>query len=120
MLTSTSRAIAAATVAVMALGAAAVPPAAAADFGQVQMTRPDGLTDVSWRGRGSNAAVLGAVGTVFGTIAALAAADAYRNSHPYYPYGYSQPAPYYGGYAYAPRPGIPFGGWHGGWHHHRG
>lgn len=130
MRTSMSRAVAAATVAVMVLGAAAVQPAAAADFGQAQMTRPEGLTDVSYR---SNAAVLGAVGAVFGTIAGLAAANAYRDSHPYYPQGnyqgyyqgYYQPGPSYGGgYAYRPAPIVPYGGWHGGWHegwhHHRG
>lgn len=58
-----------------------------------------------------NAAMLGAVAGVFGTIAALAAEDQYRDEYygydggPYYaPYGY-----YYGG----PR------GYYGGyWHHH--
>jgi hypothetical protein len=60
-----------------------------------------------------NAAVFGAVAGLFGTIAAIAAADQYRDAYydggPYY-YGYGGPyvyGPSYGGY----------GHWHGG---HRG
>jgi hypothetical protein len=66
-----------------------------------------------------NAAVLGAVLGVFGTVAALAAADRYDHyyGYPYYdgPYGY-----YYGGgpYGYyAPRH-YAYHRWHHHWHHH--
>lgn len=64
------------------------------------------------RGRG-NAAVAGAVVGLFGTIAALAARDAYRDRY----YG----DPYYGGspYAYYP-PVYRYRHWHRHWrHHHR-
>lgn len=59
-----------------------------------------------------NAAAVGAVLGVFGTIAALAAADSYRDS---YYYGSPYPGPYaYGpGYGYAPYYGYRR------WHHHR-
>ncbi|HWL03948.1 MAG TPA: hypothetical protein VNQ99_03280 [Xanthobacteraceae bacterium] len=49
--------------------------------------------------RGNNAAALGAVTAIFGTIATIAAADAYRDRYYYAPYGYA-PAPVY----YGPRP----------------
>jgi hypothetical protein len=79
-----------------------------------------GLTpaDARYRHRG-NAAAAAAVFGLFGTIAAIAAADAARDDYygGYYggPYSYA-PAPYYG---YGGRGGYR-GHWHGGhhWHHH--
>lgn len=72
-----------------------------------------GLTPAEARHRhyGNAAAVAGVIG-VFGTIAALAAADQYRDG--YYGYG-----PYYGGYYSAPY-GYYGGGYRygGHWHHH--
>lgn len=63
----------------------------------------------------ANAAALGAVLGVFGTIAALAAQDRYRDRY------YYGPGPYYGGpYAYAPPPGYFYRHryWrHRHWHH---
>ena len=64
------------------------------------------FTPASARSRGDAAALAAIVG-VFGTIAAIAAADAYRDHHPHY-YGHR---PYYGG-PYAPPPayyGGPYG-----------
>jgi hypothetical protein len=59
----------------------------------------------------ANAAVLGAVIGVFGTIAVLAAQDRYRDRY-YYGRG-----PYYGGpYAYGPPPVYYYRHRH--WHHH--
>lgn len=59
----------------------------------------------------ANAAALGAVLGVFGTIAALAARDRYRDRY------YYGPGPYYGGpYAYAPPPRYYYYG-HRHWHH---
>jgi len=54
--------------------------------------------------RGGNRAAFGAVAGMFGTIAALAAADQYNDG-------------YYGGpgYGYGYGPGYRYGGWH---HHH--
>ncbi|HZL31822.1 MAG TPA: hypothetical protein VFC54_12285 [Pseudolabrys sp.] len=64
-------------------------------------------------GRG-NAAVAGAVLGVFGTIAALAARDAYRDRY----YGYGSYDPYYGAaYGYYPRPGYRYRHWHRRHHH---
>ncbi len=79
-----------------------------------------------WHHHRGNAAVLGAVAGMFGTIAALAAADRYRNDY-YYDYDggpyYDAPYGYYGGYGYAPGYGFGgFGGYRGrgghGHHHH--
>ncbi len=81
----TNRAIAAATAVALGLTAIATTPASAAP---------------RHYGHG-NAAVIGAAAAIFGTIASIAAANAYRDSHPY---GY---APYYGPpgpYAYQPYP----------------
>jgi hypothetical protein len=72
-----------------------------------------------------NAAALGAVMGMFGTIAAIAAADQYRHRYydgdPYYydaPYGYGGPYVYsyggYGGYG----GGHGYHGYHGHHHHH--
>jgi hypothetical protein len=76
-----------------------------------------GLTPAEARHRHyGNAAAVAAVVGLFGTIAALAAADQYRDD--YYGYG-----PYYGGYYPAPYAyygggyrGYRYGGGH--WHHH--
>jgi hypothetical protein len=88
-----NRAIAAATAAAIALTAVAVTPASARPYRHHH------------RGAG-NAAVLGAVAGLFGTIATLAARDRYERHYgygyaPYYappppaPYGYYGPGPYY-------------------------
>ena len=67
------------------------------------------------RWRGGNRAALGAVIGVFGTIAALAAADQYRNGYYYGDPGYAYGPGYgYGGRGY--RGGR--GGWHQRHHHH--
>ncbi|MEP7031993.1 MAG: hypothetical protein ABI830_13740 [Pseudolabrys sp.] len=66
--------------------------------------------------RGGNRAAFGAVLGVFGTIAALAAADQYRNDNYYYgggPYYYGSPG-YYGGGGY-----YRGGGGYSRHHHHR-
>jgi hypothetical protein len=75
-----------------------------------------GLTPAEARHwRRGDAAVLGAVAGIFGTIAVLAARDRYRDDY----YGcYGCGGPYYGGpgpYAYAP--GYRYDGWHHHWHH---
>lgn len=73
-----------------------------------------GLTPAEARHRHyGNAAVAAGVIGLFGTIAALAAADQYRDD--YYGYGGYYPAPYAyygGGYRYG---GYRYGGH---WHHH--
>jgi hypothetical protein len=113
-----SRSIAVATAAATLLGTIAVTPAAAAP--QKAQATNGALTDVSSRARGhrrgysnGNAAALGAVGLVFGTIAGLAAADQRRRayeSYGYAPYGY---APYgYAPYGYAAPP-VYYGGPYG-------
>jgi len=73
-----------------------------------------GLTPAQARHRHrGDAAVLGAVAGVFGTIAALAANDQYRNDYGCYGcYG----GPYYAPYGYAPHYGYRRGYRH--WHHH--
>jgi len=100
------RAIAAATAALIGLTAIAVTPASAASSPrkEVQAAR-DGATDISSRRRyrGNNAAAIGAAAAIFGTIATIAAANAYRDRDPY-GYGYR---PFYGPpgpYAYGPYP----------------
>ena len=92
MLITRNRAIAAATAAAIALTSMAVTPASARPYRQYH------------RG-GGNAAALGAVAGLFGTIIALAARGRYeRHGYgsygPYYapapaPYGYYAPGPYY-------------------------
>jgi hypothetical protein len=82
------RAIAAATAAAIALTSFAVTPASARPYG--------------YHHRGANAAVLGAVAGVFGTIAALAARNRYERDYRYGYGPYYAPAPY--GYYGAPRP----------------
>ena len=87
MRTTRNRVIAAAAAAAIALTSMAATPAAASPYRY-------------HRGPG-NAAVLGAVAGVFGTIAALAAHDHYVRHYGYAPY-------YYGPYA-PPPPPAPYG-----------
>jgi hypothetical protein len=111
-----SRSIAAALVGALALTSFNLVPAQATprNSGQAQVQSPATTTDFSARrrhyGRG-NAAALGAVLGVFGAIAAIAAADQYRNNYYGNP-GYGYGAPY--GYA----PAYRFGGYRH-HHHHR-
>jgi hypothetical protein len=69
-----------------------------------------------------NAAVVGAVLGLFGTIAAVAAADRYRDDDYAYGYGgpyYYAPYGYYGGgHGYAPHHFRGYRGRHDGYHHH--
>jgi hypothetical protein len=99
MFTKTTRAIAAAAAASIALTAFGLAPATAQPL----------ATKVSYRHDGG-AAALGAFAAIAGTIAMIAAS--HHDDGPYYgsPYGYA-PAPY----AYAPHYGR-WGGWHGHWH----
>ena len=96
MSTKTSRAIAAAVAASIAL----------TGFGLTQASAAPLPTEVAYRHHGDGAAVIGAFAAIAGTIAAIAAArhdrDAYYDGGPY-AYGYG-PAPY------------GYGGWHGHWH----
>jgi len=101
MLTKTTRAIAAAAAASIALSTVALAPAGAAPL----------ATEVGYRHDGG-AAAIGAFAAIAGTIAMIAAA--HHDRTPYYeaPYGYGYaPAPY----AYAPRYGSDWHGWHH-WH----
>ncbi|MGH6682525.1 MAG: hypothetical protein ACRECA_01145 [Pseudolabrys sp.] len=104
---TTNRSIAAALAGAIALSTIAFAPAQAASN-----TATTFSARRHWHHHG-NAAMIGAVAGVFGTIAAIAAADQYRNDYygydggPYYaPYGY-----YYGGPRY-------YGGGHWRHHHH--
>ena len=106
MLTKTTRAIAAAAAASIALTAFTLSPVAAEPL----------ATQVGYRNDGS-AAALGAFAVIAGTIATIAASHHDRGPVYAAPYGYGYaPAPY----AYAPRYyGSDGGGWHG-WHGWRG
>jgi hypothetical protein len=103
------RAIAAASAAIIAVTAVAVTPASAASSPRTEAKAAQS-TDISasrrYRNRAGNAAAIGAAAAIFGTIASIAAAQAYRDRHrhdyqPYYgpraygPYAY-EPYPYYG------------------------
>jgi hypothetical protein len=91
MRTLTSRAIATAAAVAITLTTFSLQPAAAGPY------------------RGDDAAALGAFAAVFGTIAAIIAAEQYRDQQSYEPsYGY--------GPAYR---GGPVHGPHGYWQHHR-
>jgi hypothetical protein len=78
--------------------------------------------------RRGDALMLGAVASVFGAIAATAAAHRYRERYYYYGEPYDEGPYYYGGYAApyayaAPSfngPGFRFHGHHGGHHGHNG
>jgi hypothetical protein len=103
MRNTTSRALAAALTAALALASLDIAPAQAA--GTVEMS-----AHRHWRH--GNGAVLGAVAGLFGTIAVLAANDRYQNGYyyggsPYYygSYGYGGP------YVYGPR----YHYWHRHW-----
>jgi hypothetical protein len=78
------------------------PASAASPAPSAKVTKPANDIEFSSRQRQhyrhhrGNAAAFGAVATVFGTIAALAAASRYRD-HYYQPYGYYGPYGY-GGY----------------------
>jgi hypothetical protein len=107
------RAIAAAAAVVIALTSFEIAPAMAAS---PQSKRPEAAThidglEVSARRRHrrhrGDAAMLGAVATVFGTIATLAARDRYRKRY----YGYYGPHPYYGYYGYYGPPHPYRRGW---------
>jgi len=104
MFTKTTRAMAAAAAASIALTTFGLSPVAAGPL----------PTQVSYRHDGG-AAALGAFAAIAGTIAMIAAS--HHDNGPYYaaPYGYGYaPAPY----AYAPHYGSNWGGWHGHWHRH--
>lgn len=93
---------------------AAQPAGASAQGAAVATTDNSATWDLSARKRyrrhHNNAAAVAAVIGVFGTIAALAAADRHRHRHYYY-----DDRPYYGPhYYYGPRPGYR----HYRWHHH--
>lgn len=112
----TRRSIAATLAAAVTLTSLNLAPAqasAADGTGQSQVTRSSAATtEISARRRHyhrGNAAALGAVLGVFGAIAAIAAADRYRNDY-YYGGG-----PYYGPYGY----GAPVYSYRYGHHHHR-
>ncbi|MEI7805115.1 MAG: hypothetical protein WCI56_07280 [Hyphomicrobiales bacterium] len=119
MLMKFTRPVAAALIGALAITSLNLTPVQAASakrHDQVQAANTAAATtDLSARrySRG-NAAVLGAVVGLFGTIAAIAAADRYRNGYydggPYYGRGYGAP------YAYAPA--YPSRTWRWNRHHH--
>ncbi|MBM3528517.1 MAG: hypothetical protein FJX62_10520 [Alphaproteobacteria bacterium] len=102
-----NRAIAAAAAAAIALTSVSFTPAVAAPVNkQGPAVSQSGDMEFSSRRRGNshaNRAVLGAVLGVFGTIAAVAAADAardrYYRGYPHY-YGPPPPLPHYYGHRY--------------------
>jgi hypothetical protein len=108
MRSKSTRLIAIATAAVMGLTTFSITPASAAPVPKKQaQTAPDSVTDISAhrRYRRGNAAVVGAAAAIFGTIATIAAANAYRDRHRHHYYGYGPYyRPYYAPYAYAPHP----------------
>jgi hypothetical protein len=109
MLKRTSGYVAAALAIAVAATSLDIAPAQAAPKSQPQATQStDTTTDFSARRRwrGGNRAGLAIVAGMFGTIAALAAADQYNNG-----YYYGDPGYGYGGY------GGYRGGYRGGWHH---
>ncbi len=115
-----SRSIAAVLAVAVTLTSVNLVPAQAApkNSNQTQVAQNAGdTTDFSARRRWhrGNRAVLGAAIGVFGAIAAIAAAERYRDRYAYY--GDPGYGPYYGGYGYGYAPGYRFGGWHH--HHHR-
>jgi len=121
----TRRSMAVALAAAMALTSLNLAPAQAAapkSSGQSQLTQSIAtITDFSARRRHyrrGNAAALGAFMGVFGTIAAIAAANQYRDGY-YYgdPYSYGPGPYYYGGGYYG---GGAYQGWGGGYRHHGG
>lgn len=116
MRTNTRRSIAATLAGALALTAVSMVPAQATPASHPQV-KPAAATTISARRhwhRG-NAAALGAVVGLFGTIAAIAAADSARDYYYDGYYGAPYYGPYYGGYAYAP----VYHHWHGFHHYHR-
>lgn len=118
----------AAAMALTSLNLAPAQAAAPKASGQPQATQSAATTaDFSARRRHyrrGNAAALGAVLGVFGTIAAIAAADRYRDDY-YYgdPYYYGPGPYYYGGGSYYDGgyySGGAYKGWGGGYRHHGG
>jgi hypothetical protein len=110
-----SRAVAAVSAAAIALTSASFAPAMAAPVSKKESVAMAGDVDVSsrrkrYRSYNGNRAALGAVAGIFGTIAAIAAADAYRDRY-YRPYGYYGHAPYYAPppYYYGGGPYYPYG-----------
>ena len=128
MRTSIRRSVAAALAGAIALTTLNLAPAQAASTKGVQASATTTTISARRHWHHGNGAALGAVAGMFGLIAGLAAADAYRNDYyGYYgPAYYGYPSPYYGyygGYAYAPHYRYWRGGgghWHGGHggHHH--
>jgi hypothetical protein len=104
MSVKTTRIIAAATAAAIALTAVNLVPASAAPVSSKPSVAKAGGLEISARRRNhhANRAVLGAVLGLFGTVAALAARDRYGRYHYYTGYG-----PYYGPYP-APRYVYPY------------
>ncbi len=94
----------------MALPVINLQPASAASPTPAKVTKPAGDLEFSARKRQrhyrhrhhGNAAAFGAVASMFGTVAALAAASRYRDHYYDQPYGYGYGyAPYqYGAYGY--------------------
>ena len=121
MRTTTSRTVAIATAAAMALTSFGFTPALAASGGDKEVKSDAGTaaTELSSRRRHrGNAAALGMFAAI-GGIAALAASRMHRDEYYYgYPNGYYADP----GYAYYPGPyngGRRVYGWRGGhWHHH--
>ncbi len=116
-----ARSIAAALTAAVTLTSLDLAPAYAA-ASKDQKTIQKTSTDFSARRRRhyGNRAALGAMIGMFGTIAAIAAANEYRDR--YYYYGdsyYGGPYPYYGGGPYYGGPFYGYG-WGGGYRHYGG
>ena len=134
MRTRSSRMTAAALMAAVALTSLDLAPASAADAaGNTQATKTSTI-DLSARRRHlrrGDAFMLGAVASVFGAIAATAAAHRYRERYYYYGAPYDEGPYYYGGYAAPYAYGVPRiagpafrfhggRGRHGGHHGHQG
>ena len=102
MRTRSSRMTAVALMAAVALTSLDLAPASAADAaGGTQATKTSTI-DLSARRRHlrrGDAFMLGAVASVFGAIAATAAAHRYREQYYYYGAPYDEGSYYYGGYA---------------------
>jgi len=120
MRTYARHSVAAALAGALALTAVNLSPAQAAPAKHPQVKQTTATTISARRHwhRG-NAAALGAVAGLFGTIATIAAANSARDDYYGGYYGSPYGGPYYGGgYAYAP--GYRFHHyhhWHGGFHH---
>ena len=128
MRTRSSRVTAVAVATAVALTSLDLTSASAADVAGTPQVTKSSTIDLSARRRHlrrGDAFVLGAVASIFGAIAATAAADRYRERYYYYGEPYDEGPYYYGGYA-APYayavppvygPGFGFHGGHRGWHH---